>query len=483
MPAAAPAKTQRAALPVSDPPVLLWKCPEYHQPTGQHHGGDETPIHSAEDAVSINETTPRGANRVLTVSTIAFTLMFAVWLMFGILGKPIQAEFGLSNVQLSWISAVAVLNGSLWRLPAGILADRFGGKKIMVILLLAGAVFSYLVSLAASYEMLLVLAFLVGFVGNSFSSGIAWNSAWFPAERKGFALGVFGAGNVGASVTKFIGPPIIAATAGTTVLFGLQGGWRLIPTVYAVLLLICAALVWWLAPKQDRMPGKSQSLGSMLRPLSDVRVWRFSLYYVIAFGAYVAYAAILPIFYIDNFGVTLTTAGLLTATFIFPASLLRPLGGWLSDVWGARVAMYATFFTMIVALAVLSTPSSRSDSGSVGLPLWLVVTLIFVVGCAMGVGKAAVYKHIPTYFPNNVGSVGGLVGMLGGLGGFFLPPLFAYLTVVTGVSSTPFFVLMALTIVALVWMHVVIVRMDEKLPNQPDLVEVPPEIHGATDGS
>lgn len=139
---------------------------------------------STTDTLQSGAPTPQGANRVLTMSTIAFTLMFAVWLMFGILGKPIQEEFGLSSVQLSWISAVAVLNGSLWRLPAGILADRFGGKKIMVILLLAGSVFSYLVSLAASYEMLLVLAFLVGFVGNSFSSGIAWNSAWFPLNAR-----------------------------------------------------------------------------------------------------------------------------------------------------------------------------------------------------------------------------------------------------------------------------------------------------------
>ena len=424
-----------------------------------------------------------GANRVLTLSTTAFTLMFAVWLMFGILGKPIQEEFGLTNVELSWISAVAVLNGSLWRLPAGILADRFGGKKIMVILLLAGAVFSYLVSLAASYEMLLVLAFLVGFVGNSFSSGIAWNSAWFPAERKGFALGLFGAGNVGASVTKFIGPPVIAATAGSTVIFGLQGGWRLIPAFYAVLLLVCAALVWWLAPKQDRMPGRAQPLGAQLRPLKDIRVWRFSLYYVIAFGAYVAYAAILPGHYIDTFGVDLTTAGLLTATFIFPASLLRPVGGWLSDVWGARVAMYATFLTIIVALSVLSVPSGRDESGPYGLSLWVVVALIFVVGCAMGVCKAAVYKHIPTYFPDNVGSVGGLVGMLGGLGGFFLPPMFAYLKVATGVTSMPFTVLLVLTLLALAWMHVVITRMKRMLPGRPDLLEVPPEVHESTTGS
>ena len=157
-----------------------------------------------------------GSGRVLTMSTIAFTMMFAVWLMFGILGKPIQAEFGLSDVELSWISAVAVLNGSMWRLPAGMLADRIGGKRVMLFLLVAGAVASFAVSFANSYPMLLVLAFLVGFVGNSFSVGVAWNNAWFTDRRKGFALGLFGAGNVGASVTKFIGPAIIAATAGAT---------------------------------------------------------------------------------------------------------------------------------------------------------------------------------------------------------------------------------------------------------------------------
>lgn len=143
-----------------------------------------------------------GAGRVLTMSSISFTLMFAVWLMFGILGKSIQKEFGLDAVQLSWISAVAVLNGSMWRLPSGILADRFGGKIVMTVMMAVGAVASLAVSFANNYAMLLVLAFCVGIVGNSFSAGVAWNSAWFSPKRKGFALGVFGAGNVGASVTK-----------------------------------------------------------------------------------------------------------------------------------------------------------------------------------------------------------------------------------------------------------------------------------------
>lgn len=417
-----------------------------------------------------------GANRVLVMSTISFTLMFAVWLMFGILGKPIQQEFGLDSVQLSWISAVAVLNGSMWRLPSGILADRFGGKIVMTVMMVLGAIASIGVSLVptGNYAMLLVLAFCVGIVGNSFSSGIAWNSAWFSDRRKGFALGVFGAGNVGASVTKLIGPGIIAATAGSTYILGVQGGWRLIPVIYAVLLTVFVVLQWVITPAVDRKPGASVNISTMLEPLKDIRVWRFSLYYVIAFGAYVAFSAILPAFYVDNFGVSLTTAGLLTATFIFPASLLRPLGGWVSDKWGARVGMYITFVTIGAFFTILMIPSGvNADTGAAfGLPLALVVFIIFLIGCSMGIGKAAVYKHIPTYFPDHVGSVGGLVGMLGGLGGFFLPPMFAYIQRWTGLTSTPFVVMTIITGATLIWMHLVIRSMKRQAPDA-DHIEIP----------
>lgn len=410
------------------------------------------------------------------MSTISFTLMFAVWLMFGILGKPIQQEFGLDSVQLSWISAVAVLNGSMWRLPSGILADRFGGKVVMTVMMVLGAIASIGVSLVptGNYAMLLVLAFCVGIVGNSFSSGIAWNSAWFSDRRKGFALGVFGAGNVGASVTKLIGPGIIAATAGSTYILGIQGGWRLIPVIYAVLLTVFVILQWVVTPAVDRKPGASVNISTMLEPLRDIRVWRFSLYYVIAFGAYVAFSAILPAFYVDNFGVSLTTAGLLTATFIFPASLLRPLGGWVSDKWGARVGMYITFVTIGAFFTILMIPSGvNADTGAAfGLPLALVVFIIFLIGCSMGIGKAAVYKHIPTYFPDHVGSVGGLVGMLGGLGGFFLPPMFAYIQRWTGLTSTPFVVMTIITGATLIWMHLVIRSMTRQAPDA-DHIEIP----------
>ncbi|MFV0462094.1 MAG: MFS transporter [Nostocoides sp.] len=424
-----------------------------------------------------------GAGRVLWLSTIAFTLMFAAWLMFGILGVPIQKEFGLSDTQLSWISAVAVLNGSIWRLPAGMLTDRIGGRKVMTALLILTAIPAWFVAQAHSYGAILALAFLVGFAGNSFSSGIAWNAAWQPRTRQGFALGVFGAGNVGASVTKFIGPPLIAGTAGATYLGGrVEGGWRLVPVIYAGLLLLMAVVLWFATPARDRMAGQSATIASQLAPLRQLRAWRFSLYYVAFFGAYVALAAWLPKYYVDNFGVSLTQAGLLTALYIFPASLLRPVGGAFSDRWGARRVMYGVLAVMLVTTGLLMMPNGHlvidhaDGSETTHLPYALGIlpftVLLVILGSAMGIGKAAVYKHIPEYFPENVGSVGGLVGMLGGLGGFFLPPLFAYTTAWTGFPTSTFFVLFVLVAACAVWMHWTIVRMlHEESPDLADKIE------------
>ncbi len=396
--------------------------------------------------------------------------MFAVWLMFGVLGLPIRDEFGLTDVQLAWITAVAVLNGAIWRLPAGILADRFGGRVVFTTILAVTAIPAFLVSQVTSYGWLLVFAFLVGFAGNSFSVGIAWVSAWWPQDRQGFALGVFGAGNIGASLTKFIGPALIVAVPAAGLLGGLvPGGWRFVPFLYTVLLLVMAALTWAFTPRHDIKPGVGRNLGSMLAPLKQLRVWRFSLYYVVVFGAYVALAAWLPMYYVDVYGLPLSQAALLTALFIFPASLLRPFGGYLSDQLGARRVMYYTFAIMLVASGILMMPYgyivlTRNDGSTSEILPWTVgpvlfTILVFAMGCAMGIGKAAVYKHIPEYFPHDVGAVGGLVGSLGALGGFLFPPLFAYVTAWTTLPQSTFFVIFAVTLIATLWMHFTVVSM------------------------
>ena len=424
-----------------------------------------------------------GSGRVLALSTFAFTLMFAVWLMFGVLGIPIQKEFGISDSQLAWLSSVAILNGSIWRLLLGILADRIGGKKVTVVMLLVTSVPAYLLAhIELTYTWLLVLAFFVGFAGNLFSVGIAWNSHWFERNRQGFALGVFGAGNVGASATKFIGPAVIAGTVGGSYLGGIiPGGWRFVPALYAVLLVLTAIAIQLFTPADAENLQISRPLRQMFAPLRYLQVWRFSFYYVVVFGAYVALASWMPKYYVSVYELELQNAALLTALFIFPASLLRPLGGYISDKMGARRLMYGTFLSMLTALLflaapfgyiVLNTPDGPREVLPYSLGVVPFTALLFVVGCSMGIGKAAVFKHIPEYFPNDVGAVGGLVGTLGALGGFLLPPLFVAVREWTGLPQSTFVVLFLLTLAATVWMHVVVVKMLHKaspaLKNQID---------------
>ena len=397
------------------------------------------------------------ATRVLTLSTIAFTLLFAVWLMFGVLGVPIRQELHLDTVQFSWLAAIAILSGSIWRLPLGILTDRVGGRLLMTLLLLATAVPTLLVARATTFGELMVCAFFFGIAGNSFSIGIAWNAAWSARERQGFALGVFGAGNVGASVTKLIGPALIALVpAGTTVAF-VPGGWRFVPVLYAG-----AAgrdgrgAVAGLRRRRIAIPARAARCARCWRRCAEVRTWRFGLYYVVVFGAYVALSLWLPAYYNRVFKLPLAQAALLTALFIFPASLLRPLGGWLSDKFGARPVTYAVFVAMLLACVPLAAPD-----GSLGFHVGLAqfIVLIEVLGIGMGLGKASVYKYIADYFPNEVGAAGGLVGTLGALGGFVLPLGFGYLEKSTGRPESCFWVMGFLVLACLVWLHTVVSGM------------------------
>lgn len=406
--------------------------------------------------------------RVLWGSTFAFTLLFAVWLMLGVLGLKMKADTGLMlgsaaqslteaeakaavESRFEWLLTISLLTGAVLRLHFGIWADRVGGRKLMLLMLLFCALPTAWLAYARSYWELVLCAGLLGLAGNSFSVGIAWNSAWFAKEQKGAALGLFGAGNVGASGTKLLlvlvpGALTFIPAAG---LFGgwIPGGWRIVPLVYAVLLLSMAGVLWVSCPRQDPVPGRGRPLADFLQPLRYVRVWRFSYYYVVVFGAYVALSAWLPNYYVTTYGVGLRTAALLTALFIFPASLLRPLGGWLSDVYGPRMVTYVVFIGMTLATLPLCLPASILP-----LDVWTFAALTVVIAIGMGVGKASVFKYIPDYYPNEVGAVGGLVGMLGALGGFVLPKIFGWLGRGVGFPQAAFLALLMLTVTSLAWL-------------------------------
>ena len=405
--------------------------------------------------------------RALTTSTLAFTVCFAVWTIFSIIGIKIKAELGLTDTQFGILVATPVLTGSLSRLFLGIWSDQFGGRKVYTAQMILTALATYLLTMANTYEVFLVAALGVGLAGGSFAVGVAYVSRWYPKEQQGTALGIFGMGNVGAAITNF-GAPIL--------LIALGGAWQSVAQVYAIILAVTAVL-FFLTTKEDpahvamkKAGGKHPPFLAQLEPLKNLQVWRFSLYYFFVFGAYVALALWLPRYYVGAYGLDLATAGLLAAAYALPGSIFRALGGWLSDKYGARTVMYWTFIASIVSTFIMSYPATDYTVAGINgpiifnitIPLEVFVLLTITLGFFMSLGKAAVYKHIPVYYPDHVGSVGGMVGLIGGMGGFFLPITFGIMNDFIGVWTSCFMLLTVLVAVALTWMHFTIRNLDRR---------------------
>lgn len=392
--------------------------------------------------------------RALGLSTFAFTLCFAVWTIFSIIGIRISENLGLSDTQLGLLMATPILTGSISRLFLGIWTDRYGGRLVFGILMLTTSVCVYLLTLATTYAMLLVGALGVGLAGGAFIVGVAYTAAWFEPSRQGTALGIFGAGNVGSAVTNFGAPFLLVAF-----------GWEQTAQIYATVLAIMGILFLLLAREDplaaERRSATAQSFMEQMQPLRELRVWRFALYYFFVFGAFVAMALWLPHYLIGVYGLDIKTAGMIAAMYTIPASLFRILGGWLSDRFGARRVMYWTFAASVVCTFLLSYPPTdyvvHGIDGDIrftlAMNLPLFVVLIFTLGFFMSLGKAAVYKHIPVYYPMHVGAVGGVVGMIGGLGGFILPLTFGVLSDFTGIWQSCFMLMFVIVAAALAWMH------------------------------
>lgn len=437
----------------------------------------------------LSTVTAADQRRALWLSTIAFTVCFAVWTIFSIIGVQIKNDLGLTDTQFGLLVGTPILIGSLIRLMLGVWTDQYGGRIVYTAVMLSSAVATWLLTYAYDYPTFLLAALGVGISGGSFAVGVAYVSRWYPRERQGTALGVFGAGNVGAAVTKFLAPFIMIAY-----------GWQTVANIWAVAIAVMG-VVFWFTTKDDpqlearRRAGlKPEPVSAMLAPLKNLQVWRFSLYYFFVFGAFVALSLWLPRYLIGAYGLDITSAGIIAAAYSVPASLFRIYGGHLSDVYGARRVMYWTFGVSVVVTFILSYPpteyivqgirgpmSFRLEAGLVAFTV-----LVFILGFFMSLGKAAVYKHIPIYYPNHVGSVGGVVGMIGGLGGFVLPILFGIANDLTGVWQSCFMLLFAISVASLVWMHFAIRQMEreavdvppEQLPELPEMIEIhKPELH------
>ncbi len=484
----------------------------------------------------------RLAWRILALNTLAFTVCFAAWMMNGVL-ITFLVDNGVHSwgpAEMGWLIGIPVLTGAIFRLPLGIATDKWGGRIVYGALLLAAAVPMYLVSYCTTYWQFFIAGLGFGFTGTSFAIGIAYTSVWFPKHQQGTALGIFGAGNAGAALTSLGAPHVLNWL--TDYGENLEG-WRNLPKLYAALLVV-TSVVFFALTTNRLPPGSAQkSMRERLAPLKQMRVWRFGLYYFFVFGGFVALAQWLVPYYVNAYSMSVATAGALAACNSLPSGLIRALGGWLSDRWGARLVMYWVLGASLACCALLIVPQmdihspgsgimakaagtvvavtdteivvetpragkqtyrlkkkegelvteEERNSGVIILPramswqepavevgqkvkkkellargvthiffqanVWVFTVLSLILGAVMGIGKAAVYKHIPDYFPNDVGVVGGIVGVLGGLGGFVCPVVFGYLLRATGLWTSCWMFFLVLIAVCLIWMHLVIQRM------------------------
>jgi NNP family nitrate/nitrite transporter-like MFS transporter len=396
---------------------------------------------------------------VLLVSTLAFTVCFMVWMMFGVIGIPIRKALNLNATEFGLLTATPVLTGSLIRVPLGIWTDKYGGRIVMTILMAVTVPAIWLMGYATAYWHFLVIGLFVGLAGGSFSVGTPYVARWYPRHQQGFAMGVYGAGNSGAAVNKFVAPALVVAF-----------GWTMVPQVYAAIMLGTLVLFWMFSHSDPaHLVPSNTRFSDQLRMLKDPKVIKYCQYYSIVFGGYVALSLWMVQYYVGEFGLDIRAAALLAACFSLPGGVLRAIGGWLSDKYGAHSVTWWVMWVSWICLFLLSYPqtdftiltANGPKTFHIGLNVYVFTLLMFVLGIAWAFGKASVFKYISDDFPTNIGTVSGIVGLAGGLGGFVLPIMFGALMDFTGIRSSAFMLMYGVVWVSLIWMYWTEVRRTE----------------------
>jgi NNP family nitrate/nitrite transporter-like MFS transporter len=365
------------------------------------------------------EKTRSGAWLALALATLAFLVCFTVWGLISPLAPDFKERYGLTSTEVGILVAVPVLLGAVARVPLGLLTDRYGGRIIFTVLLLFTMLPLFLAGLTTSYVSLLGVAFLLGIAGASFAVGVPMVSRWFPPEKQGMALGIYGLGTGGTALAAQAAPRLWDA-------FNWRAAfWGFIP-VMAVM-----AVIWLLLARDAPGPRPSGSLATRLAPFRRPMAWVLSLFYFVTFGGFVAISVYLPTYLTEITDLTKKEAALRAAGFVVVAVLARPLGGVLSDRIGAAPLLNIVFI-VVAALAVLLAFE----------PPWALLTIGFLsMAAALGLGNGAVFKLVPTFFPKETGAVTGLVGAVGGLGGFFPPILMGIVRDVAGDYAIGFMLL------------------------------------------
>ena len=371
--------------------------------------------------MSQSATEPKGNNTQLIAATLSFAFCFAVFGSISAMMPILSKKMGLTGMQVSVAVALPVLLGSLGRLPLGMATDRFGGRIVFSLTMLASVIPAVFLGMVSEYWQLLVCGFFAGISLASFAVGVSFVSKWYPPDRQGTALGIYGVGNIGQSLAAY-GSPLVAGW------LGFQWGYWIFALILFVWLFVFIALARNAGPT-----GGGKSLKEVLVPLKDSKSWVLSLFYFLTFGGFVAMSIYLPIYLTQMFDLTPQDAGLRTAGFVALATLVRPYGGILADKRGGEWVLARVFPAVFVLGFFLACPLiSTFTVGALGMAV------------AIGIGNGAVFKLVPLYFPQAVGTVTGLVGAAGGLGGFFPPLAVGFLYDLT-TNHTMGFILLSLT--------------------------------------
>ncbi len=348
-----------------------------------------------------------GQGRNLALATWAFAVTFWAWNLIGPLGVRYTGEMQLTSSQKALLVATPVLVGALGRIPVGALTDRYGGRTMFPALTLLSVPFVLLVALAGnlrSFPLMLLFGFFLGIAGTTFAVGVPFVNAWYQADRRGFATGVFGAGMGGTALSSALTPRMVT-----------WFGYTATHVILAVLLVATAALCWSAMRNSPTWkPNTDPVVPKLAAALKLSVTWQMSLLYAVAFGGFVAFSTYLPTLLKDVYSFDLTAAGTRTAGFAVAAVIARPIGGILSDRIGPRavVALSMTGTALLAAVLAFEPPLELPAGAAF-------VSIAFFLGLGTGGVFAWVARLAP---PERVGSVTGLVGAAGGLGGYF-PPL------------------------------------------------------------
>jgi MFS transporter, NNP family, nitrate/nitrite transporter len=350
---------------------------------------------------------------MLALATLGFAVNFWAWALVSPLG-PLFREQGtlgsLSESDVALMVAVPVLVGSLGRILVGALTDRYGGRVMFPVIsaiTIVPVLFLGFVALD-SFTLILVGGFVLGIAGTSFAVGVPFVNAWFPPERRGLAVGIFGAGMGGTAISAL-----------TTVKLFTNVGEQA-PFLLSAAALAAYAVVAWLVLRDA--PGRvipTTSLASRIAANARLPItWQAAVLYAVAFGGYVAFSVYLPAYLKTEYALDPAGAANRMAGFVVVAVLMRPLGGWLSDRFGPIPVLVGGFAIVTLSAAVAAT---HPPVDSVGAAAFL------SMAAALGAGSGATFALIAQVTePARVGGVTGLVGAAGGFGGFVPPLLMGY---------------------------------------------------------